>query len=310
MNSFNIRIEGTLRPGMRTHASSHTQFRAGLRVRGASALPPTRLLAFLNAERHTGSMSVETYKTSLPEKPSTEDTDLHPEQLLRIAKGFSRVFWGIPITILLFIEIPDTQFIHQIRLPTYVLGVILMYSGFSLFKRVKSASARWRSLLRFGVSMLFLQVYFAPFVYWWRNNSFSDYHLYNILMLIGCMMILLIVINRMTGELGDQVKDRVFRIESNLCVIAVILLMVLPFAAIAGYSILGTFRFGTSLHMELVHTHRGLANWIHALFLMPITFTMIVSWKAKELCLEKLKILAVFSSEKWKRMDGHTGSSY
>ncbi len=229
------------------------------------------------------------------ESPIQEYGTLTPQQLLRLARGFSRIFWGIPVSLLLFLDVLDIRLVHPVRLPTYVIGVLLVYWGFTAFQRAAPVDRRWATLLRWGFFLLFMQIYFAPFVHWWRRYPASDYHLYNVIALLCCMMVTLLIINRLSGIVADRLGDRTFRLESNLCGFSVVMLMIVPLSTLVSYSIWGVIRFDTSFYVELLHTHQQLTRWMNALFLLPLTLTMLIAWKAKERCLQALRMLAAMS---------------
>ncbi|MEM7393083.1 MAG: IclR family transcriptional regulator C-terminal domain-containing protein, partial [Verrucomicrobiota bacterium] len=75
------------------------------------------------------------YDTLMDHTLKTPDGAASTEQLVILAKGFSRIFWGIPIALLLFIGAISINFIPAMRLPSYVFGILLIYWGMVLLYR-------------------------------------------------------------------------------------------------------------------------------------------------------------------------------
>lgn len=210
-------------------------------------------------------------------------------QLLRVARGFNCVFWGIPLTLLLFFNAIRFPFWAAMPLPPYVLGVLVIYGGLILLHAAGRLTPRWAGLLRAGFAALFLHIYFAPFVCWWQRLPHVPFFLVNVICLFLCTMWLLLVINRLAGELACALDDTGFCLETEICGWSLILLLLLPFLAVFLFSLQAALRHQSDLHAELFQLVRLVPRWALALCLVPFALSMAVAWKAKERCLRRLR---------------------
>ena len=211
-----------------------------------------------------------------------------PEILLRLARGYACIFWGIPLTLLLYL--------HRVRLgspsrgllqlPGYVLGVVLIYWGLLLLYSVGEISPLWLRRVRRAIASVFLMVYFAPFVYWWQRLPYETFFLINILLLAVCAMWLLMLVNGTIEELAGLRGWHALRNLAEISAWSVIFLMVLPFLALFLTSLASTVRFNGNLFAELAALQRRVPLWAAALPLVPCAATMTAAWRGKEHCLE------------------------
>jgi hypothetical protein len=99
---------------------------------------------------------------------------------------------------------------------------------------------------------------------------------------LACLVCLLLLVNRLAEEVARVLGDTTFVAESRLCGWAVILLMVMPLMLYIAYAVQASARYSTHLYTEVAGLTREVPRWVHALFLLPFTLTMAISWKAQE----------------------------
>src|SRR5450759_5926014 len=61
--------------------------------------------------------------------PQLNANPITPAQILCLAKGFSRIFWGVFLMIGLFLSQAGLEVFHGLRIPAYVLGAGLIGWG-------------------------------------------------------------------------------------------------------------------------------------------------------------------------------------
>ena len=87
------------------------------------------------------------------------------EALLRVARGFACIFWGIPLSLWLLSRAQDVRLVSSIRLPAYVVGVFLMCLGAVFLQRAGSLSDRWASRARQALFLFLVEVYLRSFCF-------------------------------------------------------------------------------------------------------------------------------------------------
>lgn len=232
---------------------------------------------------------------------TTVMSDLNPAaamSMVRAARGFSCLFWGIPLGLLLFSSrtvgfggAVTIGLLRHFRLPTYAVAVLLMILGAAHLYRAGLTTRSWSRYVRFLIMSLFLQLYLSPFYHWWDIRPYENLFMLNVLGLLLATTCSLYLINQVSALAGLVGGEDTFYIEAKLCAWSVVLLMALPIGGCALYATIVSLRFDTSIYSELMQLCRGLNSWVYALFLLPFTLTMASTWKAKETCLLRLRTL-------------------
>ena len=212
---------------------------------------------------------------------------LSPDALIRMARGFSCFFWGIPLSLLLFSGAMDVRIFSFVRMPAYVLGIFVAYIGTVFFQRAGPLSHSWTLQVRRMLFLLLVEVYLAPFVYWWRQMPHVLYFRANMAVLVLCTAGALFLLNRLAGEACHLLRDGAFFTETQIAAWFSAGFMLTPFF----YMLYAAVR--AALHPEggfLLVLDAPL--WVYLLALLPFTITMAVAWKMKERCLQVLKMSA------------------
>lgn len=210
-----------------------------------------------------------------------------PDALIRVARGFSCFFWGIPLSLLLFSGALDLRLFSFVRMPAYVLGIFVAYIGTVFFQRAGALSDLWTRRVRQLLFLLLVELYLAPFVYWWRQMPHVFYFAANMVALAICTTWGLFVVNRLAGEVCKLLRDSTFLTETQIAGWLAVGFMLTPLAYALYTAIRATLRPDGNFFFVL-----DLPLWIYALTLLPFTITMAVSWKIKERCLQVLKMSA------------------
>jgi hypothetical protein len=215
---------------------------------------------------------------------------VHPEQWTQLVRGFSCFFWGIPLGLLFASGVLNLRLFPQLKLPAYVIGVLVIYWGLTVMKRVRPLTPVWPRRLNQSLLAVFLLVYLAPFSEWWKQMPHIRFFAVNVATLSACALWLLVLINKLCGEVAKVLYDRVFFIEAQLCAWSVLFFVFVPLTGLLGYCAQSAFRHGTPFYSELLSTLPGVYPWLFALILLPFTLTAALSWKTKERCLEAARL--------------------
>lgn len=214
------------------------------------------------------------------------------DALLRAARGFSCIFWGIPLSILLYSGMLDVRIPPLLRLPTYVVGVFVVYCGVILLQRAGPLSALWPHRVREALFLLLLEVYLAPFVYWWRQMPSVPYYVANVVGMVFCTAAGLFVLNMLAADLAKSLHDQVLHAEARVSSWLSLVFMIIPAVDAVIRSIRSVFEAGSMMFMETFPIPPEMPRWMYAVALIPFTLTMAVAWKAKELSLKRLRLSA------------------
>lgn len=209
-------------------------------------------------------------------------------QLLYMAKGFSRIFWGLLLNMMLFFGQASLELFHYLRIPAYVIGAAVVVWGlFSLYDAGR-ISKTWLRRVRVTIVLVLLEIYFAPFVGWWKNMPDIMFYLINCLGLLLTSMLILLAVNILAAEVSRYLNDRSGQIESHLFAFGIILFMILPLIISVVFCSIAAFRYETSFYVEVWHVINRMPPWVYFFIIIPCSLTLIASWKAKDLCYRTL----------------------
>jgi hypothetical protein len=210
--------------------------------------------------------------------------------IVRAMRGFAFIFWGLPLTLLLYFRALDIRTMESLHLPSYILGMGIIYVGFVFVLHCGIGSAKWKRYARHGLISSFMLIYLGPFVYWYRYiPRIGAYYMANSVILIACIIWLLFTINWLASELGHLVGDETLKQESRLFGWSVGLMMLVPLLITFAFSSVMAVKFESSLISEMRVVRYDAPTWTQILFLLPISLTMMSAWKGKEQCLHILR---------------------
>ncbi|MBU4199869.1 MAG: hypothetical protein KKE37_04970 [Verrucomicrobia bacterium] len=218
----------------------------------------------------------------------TGDNDLQPVRFLFLAKGFSRVFWGLLIAMILFFGNASVEVFHFVRVPAYIAGSALVAWGLWMLSGAGAVGAQWRTHVRMVMALVFLQVYFAPFFEWWKMSPHVLIYLANVLGLLLVSMLALFWVNVLAADVFRRLSNRGGQIEAWVFAGSVILLMIAPLVLTVIFCLVAALRYQTEFEFEIWQTVVRLPIWVYMILTIPCSLTLIVSWKVKELCYGRL----------------------
>lgn len=216
-----------------------------------------------------------------------------PDVLLRLARGFSCIFWGIPLALLMFSGALDLRITPRLRIPAFIFGLVLVFAGILQLSRASDLTPRWARRIRHAQVALLILVYLSPFVYWWRAMPHVPYYGANMLAIVVVAMSGLLALNRLAEEAGRLFGDGTFMIEARLSGWLSVVFLLAPGAMAVIRSILAAAPMENSRVWSLVLVPYLMPRWMYALALLPFTMTMMMAWRAKELCLRAIRRPAV-----------------
>ena len=208
--------------------------------------------------------------------------------LLRLARGLLCIFWGIPLSLLMFFGTMELRLASWLRVPAFVFGLVLVFCGVFQLGRVRTLTPRWARRTREAQFILLILVYLSPFVYWWRAMPHVPYYCANVLAIVVVAMWGFLAVNRLAAEIGAWFGEPAFVIEARLSGWLAVVFLLVPGTIAVLRTILATTSFENSGLATLVLVPYLVPRWMYALALLPFTMTMMMVWRAKELCLRAM----------------------
>lgn len=211
-----------------------------------------------------------------------------PAQILRMAKGFSRIFWGIFLMISLFLGQAALEVFHGLRIPAYIAGAASIGWGVWFLQTAGPISRNWQRRAQMALILASLAVYFAPFTVWWKAMPYANLFLVNVLALLLTGMGILLLVNLLTADAFILFKERGNQIESQVFALGVVIMMIAPFIVGLISALVGTIHYESKFSEEIWLTVNRVPPWLYIAATLPCSLTLVAAWKAKALCYRQL----------------------
>ena len=211
-----------------------------------------------------------------------------PAQILCLAKGFSRIFWGVFIMVGLFLSQAGLEVFRGIRIPAYTLGAGLIAWGLWLLQSSGIAGRHWQRRTRLALGLAFLTIYFAPFITWWHAMPYENLFLVNVLGLLLAGMGILLLVNLLAAATFSLFDEQGGRVEAQVFACGVVILMIAPFLIGLLSALVASLRYDSMFAEEIWTTVNRVPIWLYVATTLPCSLTMVASWKVKNLCYQHL----------------------
>jgi len=221
--------------------------------------------------------------------------DHHPAgalSLLDVSRGFSCLFWGLTLGLLLFTDALSIQVLQFLRFPSYLFGVAVAGWGLYLLSRSDMKGRRWRRHYRGMAYALALVAYMAPFTMWAERLPYVNYFFAHQMALLLIVLLMLIFANALVADIAQRLGDMTLRMEARGCNAVLALVLLLP----ALYAVVRTVHVatvrGSSYYMEWLQVGLRFPRFVFILLFFPVTLTLACLWKAGQICMHRIVELA------------------
>jgi len=228
--------------------------------------------------------------------------------LVRLTRGLSCVFWGVPMSLLFCIQlliahiVVTDPFIRgslaQLYFVLFFAVLAVACAGTYWLQQVEGIGSDWRRRARVCMASAVSALYFTPFLYWWQNMPEETTYTLNLFGLILSAIVLLGALNALCMELGRFLGDRSLRRESRVFLALIALVLGAPALYAFWWAVASSLREGSNENLGLAFLnifrlpyHIRLTLFI-VLFL-PVALTLANLWRVKEMMLEEMKKLTI-----------------
>lgn len=211
-----------------------------------------------------------------------------------LVKGFSRVFWGLALTAVLFLSQVNLEFFSGFRVPAYFIGTALHCWGLMTLRNAGKVSAGWRFCLGLAILLALAQIYFSPFVYWFKKMPYVYCFVGNVGALAAAVILSLYVINMIVADFFRRESLKGERLEAQIYAGTVIVFMAVPLVVAVVFSGISAARYETMFLDELMEAVRRIPVWLYVIVTIPYSLTLAVLWKARDrsyqrFCIKKVR---------------------
>jgi hypothetical protein len=210
------------------------------------------------------------------QNPATCD----PTHLLRVSRGFSCLFWSLPL-----ISMAHAAAFVALLPARWMLGLLLacflpLVCGLWMLRACRDLTPRWGARIGQVSWLALVAIYLCPFLVWWSHAPTRLYFAVNAAALYVVMIGLLAGMNRLAGAFADGLGDTALRRESLAGLVMVLWLSGCTVGALAWlFHRVGILEQGLVLMLAQL---AQLPKEARYLFLLPYAMTAYVMWRAKE----------------------------
>jgi hypothetical protein len=207
-------------------------------------------------------------------------------RLGKLVRGLSALFWGLPLTLLVYVQTARTDFFDALGffaiVPAMLVSALLLY-GLSQLGHFQKQERIWRHTLDRARLFGLLNFGLSPFLFWWHRLPFIE--LYNVAVLLLCASSLLFIflLNRVLQQLAAMLPDETLRLETKLFTTFNRRVLFLIPVLLVIYFAIGFLPNAPRIFREILFRIGPQGMWlIIFLILMPLAMTMALIWKIKE----------------------------
>lgn len=226
----------------------------------------------------------------------------------RLVRGLSALFWGLPLALVVCVGAASAGWLRDYgEYPLPLVTGLLLYALVQLGAFQKQERP-WRSVLEWAQLLALINAGLSPFLYWWNHVPGNPFFSAMVWVLAFNALLFLFTLNLVLLRLGAMLPDEALRMEMKHYTALNRNLLV------ALITILGTYVMITRVlvlffpqlphlpqHIDIMSLQIMVPNlgmeissawivWVLSclLVLLPLSMTMALIWKTKEVILENV----------------------
>lgn len=220
------------------------------------------------------------------------DTLPNPELLRALGKlvrGLSALFWGLPAALIICVGTAIGGWFRAFSIAPVLVTTGLLLYGLWQLGAFQKQERPWRLALDRARLVALINFGLSPFLYWW--NKMPDNSFFAIVVAILCVsgLLFLFNLNLVIGRLGEMLPDETLRQETRQFTQLNRILLIMLLAVVSVYVFLQQMpNLPGSLLILLANLQRISQSALLLLVLLPLSMTMALLWKTKEVIMESV----------------------
>ncbi|TSA40661.1 MAG: hypothetical protein D4R57_01580 [Verrucomicrobiales bacterium] len=220
------------------------------------------------------------------------DTPPNPELLRALGKlvrGLSALFWGLPAALIICIGTAVGGWFRAFSIAPAMITTGLILYGLWQIGAFQQQERPWRHALDRARLVALVNFGLSPFLYWWNRMPDNSFFTTVVGLLAVSSLLFLFNLNLVIARLGEMIPDETLRQETRqFTVINRFLLVLLLVLASCYVFLLQMPNLPAQLVQLLVNIQRTGLSAVMLLVLLPISLTMSLLWKTKEVIMDSL----------------------
>lgn len=208
------------------------------------------------------------------------------QSLGRLVRGLSCLFWGLPLTLVLYVQTARMDWLDAFGtaaiVPAAGLTALLIY-GLTLMGGFQKQERVWTNSIERARLVGLVCLGLSPFLHWWHRLPFVTLYAVSVILLILFGLLFLLQLNHVLLRLTAILPDEMLRHETqffagfNRTILSVIPLM------LGSWMVLSQVKVLPQRIIDLLRVADEIGLWFMLfLLLIPVATTMALIWKIKE----------------------------
>lgn len=220
------------------------------------------------------------------------DTPPNPELLRSLGKlvrGLSALFWGLPAALIICVGTAVGGWFRAFSIAPAMIATGLILYGLWQIGAFQKQERPWRLALDRARLVALVNFGLSPFLYWWNRMPDNSFFITVVGMLAVTSLLFLFNLNHVIARLGEMIPDEMLRQETRqFTAVNRSLLVLLLVIASAYVFLLQMPNLPGVLVNILLRLQRFGQPMLMLLVLLPLSLTMSLLWKTKEVIMDSL----------------------
>jgi len=215
------------------------------------------------------------------------NADLLPS-LRRLVRGLTAIFWGLPSTLLICVLMAVAEFPRTLGCVPPLIATGLLLLGVFEMARFQPQERTWQAALERAQLLALANFGLSPFVYFWSRVPTETYYFQAIITLAVTAVLFLLQLNQVLQRLVALLPDEPLREDTRFFTRLNLTLMLVGVVLVGGWYLLARLNQLPQPVLEALDfgsVARIRFAMVVILVLVPVSVTMSLVWKARDVVL-------------------------
>ena len=220
------------------------------------------------------------------------DTPPNPELLRalgRLVRGLSALFWGLPAALIICVGTATAGWFKAFSIVPGLGATGLLLFGLWQLGAFQRQERAWRAALDRARLIGLVNFFLFPFLYWWNKMPEQPFFILVVVLLALSGLLFLFNLNLVLARLGEMLPDETLRQETRQFTVINRGLLVTLLLVVAAYVFVMQMPDLPVPFLMVIARLERMSLWsLMMLVLLPLSLTMALIWKTKEVILESV----------------------
>ncbi len=205
-----------------------------------------------------------------------------------LVRGLSALFWGLPGTLLFCVLMAMAELPRTLGFFPPVVAASLLLLGVVELGRFRPEEREWQEAVDRAKLLALVVLGLSPFVYFWSRVPSEDFYLQSVIALAFTGLLFVYQLNHVLQRLAAMLPDETLREDTRFFTRLNLMLMILSVLLTVVYRLLERTDSLPPVVLEtldLLQGFRPRLAFVMLLVLLPISMTMSLLWKMKDVVL-------------------------